>query len=446
MKQFENTPTVVIIGQPNVGKSTIFNKICRSRKAIVSNVAGVTRDRNYAKVIIEQKEIFIVDTGGLVQENELMQTKLNEQTKKAINEGDLIVFVVDAKFGLSTNCKEIAKYIHKIDKNFIFVANKSESQNAKNNTDEFYELGLGKALEISAAHNEGLAQLKELIINAFPKNNIAVENKISENISFALIGKPNTGKSTLVNQILGKEQVITSEIAGTTRDSIAIDIMIDKNNYTIIDTAGVRRKTKIKHEIEKFSVIRSLNTISQSDVIVYLVDPQDNITDQDIKLINFIIDEGKPLIIAINKIDSITNQEQKESISLVKEKLNFASFATITTISAKKGIGIKRLFKIINIAYNATNTEFNSAKLNSLLEQAITINPPPLVNGRRIKLQFAHPGGTKPPKIIIHGRQTEKIPESYKRYLLKYFYKKLKISSTPIHMFFKTSKNPFVKK
>lgn len=433
-------PSVAIVGAPNAGKSTLFNKIAKQRIAIVSEVAGVTRDRNYANITIDDTKFILVDTGGLTARKEQLQSQLNEQTKMAMSECDLIIFLVDALSGVTPETAELAGVIRKLNKPYLLVANKTENNTSKLHAAELHSLALGDPIKISAAHNQGIHELKEIIIERIPKYN----NPPSEEdapITLALIGKPNTGKSTLINTIVGTERMITSDIAGTTRDSIAIDTKIDGKDYTIIDTAGIRRKTKIKEQVERFSVIRSLNSASSADVVIYLVDPEDNITDQDLRLLNYILDEGKALIVAINKSDLLDNKQKRECLKITKEKLEFLEAPVITTISAYKGYGLKALWKQIAMVYDCANMQLQSNKLTELLNAAVEANPPPMIHGRRIKLQFAHPGGVKPLRIIIHGRQVDKVSGPYLRYLRNYFIRKLGIKGTPLQIYFKTTNN-----
>jgi GTP-binding protein len=439
---YNDKTIVAIVGRPNVGKSTLFNKIIKKRIAIVSDYAGVTRDRNYACINYNEKEFILVDTGGFIEENLTLQNELNNQTKTAINESDIIVFVVDAKSGLNPDDKVFAEYLRKVGKLVLLVANKAETEKNKLRSQEFHELGLGEPFVIAAEHNQNINNLKDEIISHINKPD-SISLNSSNRITFAIIGKPNTGKSTLTNKLIGDDQIITSDIAGTTRDSIALDLTYNGVDYTIVDTAGIRRKTKIKNEIEKFSVIRSLNAISNSHVVLYLIAANEDISDQDYKLINFIIDEGRALVIAINKCDLLNKKELKEVNDRIKEKLEFASFAPIINISGARGHGIKTLWRMVYSSYKSAMQKFSTKQLTEILKAATTKNPPPLISGRNSKMQLAHPGGTNPPTIIIHGKQTNKITSQYKRYLEKYFYKKLALTGTPLKIFFKTTENPY---
>ncbi|MEE3002922.1 MAG: ribosome biogenesis GTPase Der [Pseudomonadota bacterium] len=434
--------TVAIVGRPNVGKSTLFNKIVKKRVAIVSDYAGVTRDRNFATVCHNEKEFILVDTGGFIEDKNELQDKLNEQTKIAIDDADTVIFVLDAKSGINPDDFYFANYLRKCNKKVLLVANKSETKINKLKAEEFHELGMGEPMLISSEHNLNIVSLKDQIVGDF---NIAETTSLSDgkNVVFALIGKPNTGKSTLTNKLLGSKKVITSAQAGTTRDSIAHDLHHYGRDYTIIDTAGIRRKTKIKCEIEKFSVIRSLNTITNANVVVYLIAADEMISDQDMKLINFIIDEGKSLIIAINKCDLLSKQELKIFTDAIKEKLEFAYFAIIINISAKTGHGINLLWRSIYNAYNTSMTKFSTKKLTEILRLATSKNPPSVSSGRFSKMHLAHPGGNNPPTIIIHGKQTDKLTNQYKRYLVKFFYQKLNVKGNPIKLYFKNTKNPY---
>jgi GTPase len=444
-----NLPSVAIIGTPNAGKSSLFNKIAKQRIAIVSEVAGVTRDRNYANITLDDTTFILVDTGGLSTSKETMQYKLNEQTRLAIDECTLIVFLIDAVAGITPDVAELAKVIRKLNKPYLLVANKTENNNSKIHAAELHNLALGAPIKISAAHNQGINELKSMIVDNLIElmpDSKDISKKTNNNITLALIGKPNTGKSTLINTIVGTERMITSDVAGTTRDSIAIDTTVHGKNYTIIDTAGIRRKTKVKEKVERFSVIRSLGTVSNADIVIYLVDPNENITDQDLKLLSYILDEGKALIIAINKSDLLDNKEKRACLKLTKEKLEFLEAPVILTISAAKGYGLHSLWQQVSMVYECANMSLQSNKLNHLLTEAIDANPPPMINGRRIKMQFAHPGGVQPLRIIIHGRQVDKVSQQYKRYLRNYFIRKLAIKGTPLQLFFKVTNNPFNKK
>ncbi len=439
---YRNKTIVAIVGRPNVGKSTLFNKIIKKRVAIVSDYAGVTRDRNYACVTHQDNEFIIVDTGGFIEEANTIQDQLNIQTKNAIDESDIIIFMVDAKYGLTPDDEIFANYLRKVNKKIFIIANKSETMANRIKAQEFHELSLGDPLPISAAHNVNINNLKDEIVANISKNDGDIQQQ-EDRIVFALIGKPNTGKSTLTNKIIGSDQLITSNESGTTRDSIALDISYQSNDYTIIDTAGIRRKTKIKNEIEKFSVIRSLNTISNTNVVVYLLDANEKISDQDFRLINFIVDEGKALVVAINKSDLLSKQELKQATDYVKEKLEFVDFVPIINISALSGTGIKSMWRHIYNSYHSAMRKLSTNELTDILKAATIKNPPPLISGRNSKMQLAHPGGSNPPTIIIHGKQTDKISDQYKRYLTKFFQKRLGLVGTPLRIFFKNTTNPY---
>lgn len=432
--------TVAIVGRPNVGKSSLFNKLAKQRLAIVSDQAGITRDRNYTKVCYEDKSFILVDTGGLLDDKDKMQAELNTQTTLAIAEADLIIFLVDGASGATPDDVILANTIRKLNKDVLLVANKCEKIN--NNANEFYNLSLGEVLAISATQNFNINTLLNLICKKIIVNTAV---KDIDSTVFCLIGKPNTGKSTLINKLTRSERSIVADVAGTTRDAISIDIVQNNNKYKIIDTAGMRRKSKIKCNIEKFSVIRSLNAISMTDVVVYVIDISDDISDQDCKIINYIIDEGKPLVIAINKCDLLSKDDIKEKTMLISEKLYFANFAIFTTISAVDGSGIRSLWRAIDTAKQATNLEVKSNELIKVIQKATSINPPPIVGKSRIKLQYAHCSNNKPITIIIHGKQVNKLTAQYKRYLVKTFYKSLNIVGAPIKLYFKNDENPFIK-
>lgn len=450
-------PTVVLIGRKNVGKSTLFNCLTKSRNALVANKPGLTRDRQYGYCKIEKfnQKIIIIDTAGLdIKLNEI-EKKSYEQTLIAIEESHLILFIVDAREGLMSQEFEIANKIRKYQKKIIVIINKIDGISDFSQIHDFYSLGFQKIKKISASHNQGINSLimKYLIpwiYLEFGKEHIKNFNNqhvklIKEEIKIALIGRPNVGKSTLINSLLKKERMITCNIPGTTLDSISTPIKYNHKNYILIDTAGASRKNKKMNIIEKFSIVKTLHTIEKANIILLIIDASSKICNQDLSLSEFIINAGKGIVIVINKWDSLSELEKKEFKKRIKTKLKFLSFSRIHFISALYQQGIFELFKSVYEADKDSKRKINTSILTKTMHMAIKKHEPPILKGRRIKLKYAHLGSSKPPKIIIHGNQVTYLSLPYKRYLINFFYKSLKIKGTPIQIEFKDNKNPYIK-
>jgi GTPase len=431
--------SIAIVGRPNVGKSTLFNRFTHTRNAIVGDTPGLTRDRQYGIMIInDEQNIIIIDTGGIGEAKTNVEVLMEKQARQATKEADLILFLVDARSGLTTADEVFARELRKLNKIIILVINKAEDQNPEDITADFYALGLEKPIIISAEHNIGISYLKEIIISKLPEPETIIAPLIEQNsIKIAFIGRPNVGKSTLVNRILGEERVIVYDEPGTTRDSIFINFNRRGKDYVLIDTAGVRRRGRIKEKIEKFSVIKSLQAIAASNVVVFVIDATENITDQDLKLLGFTIDAGKALVIAVNKWDNLPSLQRDKIKNELDRRLTFINFAEILFISALHGTGVGDIFNAVNKAYSSATKVFKTTQLTKILEKAITNFQPPLAHGQEIKMRLAHAGGHNPPTIIIHGTRTEYLPESYRRYLEHFFCKALELSGTPIQIVFK---------
>ncbi len=443
-------PVVAIVGRPNVGKSTLFNRLTKSRDALVFDTPGVTRDRQYGEATLNKRKFILIDTGGLTDEKEGIDPHMVAQTRLAIEEADLILFMVDAQTGLSAQDEVTARYLRQQNTPLHVVLNKVDGSNPDIVSADFFQLGLGNPHPIAAAHGRGIQKLGQIISACFPENIVDVSepsrDKETLGIKVAIVGRPNVGKSTLVNRILGEERVVVFDQAGTTRDSIYITFERHEDKYTIIDTAGVRRRSRIDDVLEKFSVVKALQAISDSDVVVMLVDGQQELATQDLTLLSYIIDAGKALVIAVNKWDKLA-QEQREFIRKeIDRRLSFTQFAKKHFISALHGSGVGDLFRSINKAYACASQSLSTPKLTRMLEDAVEKYQPPLSHGRRIKLRYAHAGAKQPPTIIIHGTQAEMIPTAYKRYLMNYFIKALKIEGTPMRINFKSTVNPFADK
>jgi GTP-binding protein len=430
--------SIAIVGRPNVGKSTLFNRFTHTRSALVGNVPGLTRDRQYGIMQINDQNVIIIDTGGIGEANTPIEILMEKQAKQALEEADIILFLVDARSGCTSADETLAHKLRKLNKPIFTVANKVEDQDIEIVLADFYKLGLGEPLAISAEHNLGIGDLIATIATKLPqKEEINAPTIPQGAIKIAFVGRPNVGKSTLVNRILGEERVIVYDQPGTTRDSIFINFNRRGKDYVLIDTAGIRRRGRVKESIEKFSVIKALQSIEATNVVVFVIDATENITDQDLKLLGFVLDAGKALVLAVNKWDNLPPQQRDKIKSELDRRLTFIDFAKILFISALHGTGVGDLFGAINKAYTSATKELKTPQLTKILEKAIGNFQPPLARGHEIKLRYAHIGGHNPPTIIIHGARTEHIPESYRRYLEHFYREALDLSGTPIRIVFK---------
>jgi len=438
-------PVIVLVGRPNVGKSTLFNNLTRSRDALVADFAGLTRDRQYGTGKLGDRPYLVVDTGGLSGNEQGIDSEMAQQVRQAVDEGDAVLFIVDARDGLSAADANIATYLRQCGKPVTLVVNKIDGVDADMALGEFHELALGEPQPIAASHGRGVRSLINEVLEQFPEEEEA-ESEEEGGIRVAIIGRPNVGKSTLVNRILGEERVVVFDMPGTTRDSIYIPFERDGQQYTLIDTAGVRRRARIKESIEKFSIIKTLQAITDANVVVMVLDAREGISEQDAHLLGHVMEAGRALVIAINKWDGL-EQEQKEKIRRELEvKLPFLTFARIHTISALHGTGVGELYASVQKAYASAMRKLSTPELTSLLESLLMQHQPPLVNGRRIKLRYAHQGGKNPPLIVIHGNQVDSIPNSYRRYLENGFRQHLKLEGTPVRIEFKGGDNPYAGK
>lgn len=436
-------PVLAIVGRPNVGKSTLFNRLTKSRDALVVDMPGVTRDRQYGQGKLGPKPYIVIDTGGIGEGEEGIDSAMSEQSRLAMQEADVILFVVDGRGGETSADQQITQFLRQLEKPIFLVVNKTDGIDPDVAVSDFYRLGLGEPFPIAAAHGRGVSGLMEDVCHDFPEQAEVAEQEKEQGIKVAIIGKPNVGKSTLVNRMLGEERVIVYDHAGTTRDSIEIPLERHGKKYTIIDTAGIRRRGKINETVEKFSVVKALQAIENANVVLYVIDARENISDQDLSLLGFILDAGRSLVIAINKWDGLNHEQRTDIKEEVDRRLAFVSFAKLHYISALHGTGVGDLFDFIEEAYRSATQEHSTSALTKLLETAVEENPPPLSGGRRIKLRYANPGGRNPPIIVIHGNQTGRLPKAYQRYLMNYFRKALKLVGTPLRLVFKTSDNPY---
>lgn len=430
--------SIALVGRPNVGKSTLFNRLTRSRNALVCDIPGLTRDRQYGTAKINDQNVLVIDTGGIDKPRTPIELLMEQQTELALVEAQIILFLVDSRSGLLPADVTFAHKLRKLNKPVLLVVNKIDGQDIETAQADFYGLGLGKCFPISAEHNLGTDELLEAIIShlpAEPEIDPALDRKNSIKITF--VGRPNVGKSTLVNRILGEERVVVHNAPGTTRDSIFIDFNRHGQDYVLVDTAGVRRRSKIDEKIERFSIIKTLQAVEATNVVVFLVDATENITDQDLKLLSFVLEAGKALVIAVNKWDNLDPLQRDKIESELDRRLTFLDYVKIHFISALHGTGVGNLFNSINKAYISATQELKTAELNKVLEQAIRAHQPPMSHGREVKLRYAHAGHYSPPTIIIHGTRVDLLPESYRRYLEHFFRKSLDLSGTPIKIIFK---------
>jgi len=438
-------PVIALVGRPNVGKSTFFNYLTQSQDALVADFPGLTRDRQYGDSIYQKKPFIVVDTGGMGVDDLAIDTLMSKQSRLALNESDIIFFMVDAKAGLTPLDETIAETLRRLNKPIYLVVNKIDGLDQSLATSDFQKLGFETVYGISAAHRRGLKTLLDVVTLDF--NVEATENSAKNDaIQIAFVGRPNVGKSTLINRMLGEERVVTYDMPGTTRDSIYIPFTRDATDYTLIDTAGVRRRGRVDGKIEKFSIIKTLQSIKGAEVCLMLLDANEGITDQDLHLLGFILEAGKALVIIVNKWDGKTEEQKAQVKKGLERKLQFLQFAQIRFISALHGSGVGHLFADIKEAYACANQRFATPALTRILQELVEGHNPPLVNGRRIKLRYAHTGGHNPPIVIIHGNQIHALPDSYKRYLINGFIQKLKLIGTPLRVEFKGSDNPFKNK
>lgn len=438
-------PVIVLVGRPNVGKSTLFNYLTRSRDALVADYPGLTRDRQYGRGKVGSRPYIVVDTGGLGDDPAGVAAGMQTQAMRALDEADVILFLVDARAGVTAGDEELAAALRRRGKPLHLVVNKIDGLNRNLAAAEFHRLGLGEPHLIAAAHGTHVGGFIEQVLAELPaaaEPEPAVEAG-QGGIKVAVVGRPNVGKSTLVNRMLGEERVLVYDMPGTTRDSIFIPFERDGAEYTLIDTAGVRRRTKIHEAVEKFSVVKTLQAIDAANVVIMVVDAHEAVTDQDASLAGHVLESGRALVLAVNKWDGLQPAQKDNVRRQLDVKLGFLEFARVHYISALHGSGVGLLFDDIRKAYDAATRKLPTPLLNEILADAVAAHEPPLHQGRRIKLRYAHQGGQNPPLIVIHGNQTEKVPAAYRRYLINVFRRELDLQGTPVRIDFKTGKNPY---
>lgn len=437
-------PTLVLVGRPNVGKSTLFNRLTRTRDAIVADIPGLTRDRHYGHGRVGDKPYLVIDTGGFepIVKAGIIHA-MAKQTLQAIDEADKVLFIVDGRLGLAAQDKIIAEQLRKTGREILLVVNKTEGMVTAVTIAEFHELGLGEPCAISAMHGDHINDLVEYALSGFVAE---AEDEQTNYPKIAIVGRPNVGKSTLINTLLGEERVIAFDQPGTTRDSIYIDFERHGKNYTLIDTAGLRRRGKVNDTIEKFSVVKTLQTIEDANVVVLVLDAQSEISDQDAHIAGFILEAGRALVVVVNKWDNLDDYQREIIKQSFTRKLAFLSFAALHYISALKGQGLKKLLPAIDMAYAAAMANLPTPKLTRTLLAAVEKHPPPRGGMSRPKMRYAHQGGSNPPLIVIHGSMLEHIPEAYRRYLENSFREQFKLEGTPLRIDFKTGRNPYANK
>ena len=436
-------PVIALIGRPNVGKSTLFNQITKSRDALVADFAGLTRDRKYGDAVFQNKSFIVVDTGGIGESEAGIDSYMAEQSKTAINEADIIVFVVDARAGLLASDEQIARELRTLGKKVYLVANKVDGVHAEAAVVEFYQLGFGEPLHVAASHGRGVAQMLEDVLADVPEDEDPELHDQNTGLRLAVIGRPNVGKSTLVNRLLGEERVVVYDMPGTTRDSIYIPYERNEQKYTLIDTAGVRRKGKVDEMVEKFSIVKTLQAIKDAHVVIVVLDAREGVVEQDLHLIGYALEAGRAMVIAINKWDNMTEYDRKQCKLDVDRRFDFIPWAKVHLISALHGTGVGELYPSIHRAFDSSHLKVSPAKLTQILNDATEAHQPPMISGKRIKMRYAHMGGQNPPTIIVHGNKVDKTPADYRRYLENVFRRVYKLEGTPVRIDFKTSENPF---
>lgn len=468
-------PVVALVGRPNVGKSTLFNRLTHTRDALVADFPGLTRDRKYGRAEWEGHEYIVVDTGGIDGTEDGVETRMAGQSLVAIEEADIVLFLVDGRAGLMAADQGIAKHLRSRQKTTVVVANKTDGIDAESAVGDFYSLGLGEVFAIAASHGRGVNALMEEVMQPLvgesdadlepveypgmvpwteedeedyqiPEEEEEAFDPQSLPIKLAIVGRPNVGKSTLTNRILGEDRVVVYDMPGTTRDSIYIPMVRDEREYILIDTAGVRKRGKITETVEKFSVIKTLRAIEDANVVLLIIDAREGISDQDLSLLGFILNSGRSLVIAVNKWDGLTQETKDEVKETLDMRLGFIDFARVHFISALHGSGVGNLFESVNEAYRCSTKRISTAMLTKIMQMAVEEHQPPLVRGRRVKPKYAHAGGYNPPIVVIHGTQVKNLPDSYKRYLMNYFRRSLEIMGTPIRIQFNEGENPFAGK
>ena len=437
-------PVVAIVGRPNVGKSTLFNALTRTRDALVADIPGVTRDRQYGISRVGRSPCLLVDTGGLVSQAEGIDYLTARQVHHAIEESQLVLFVVSARDGLTAEDEEIAALLRRASRPVLLVANKVDGMDEDTALADFARLGMGDPFGVAASHRRGLDELMSAVDGMLPEpfEETAAEED-EDSLRLAVVGRPNVGKSTLVNRLLGEERVLAFDQHGTTRDTISTLLERDGQRYELIDTAGVRRRSKIADTVERFSTIKALQAIERAHVVVLMLDAREGLTDQDTTLLGHVLNEGRALVIALNKWDGLDPEHRKVVRSELERKLTFVDWAQRVTISALHGSGLQELLDAVQRAWRSARADLSTPELTRVLKAAFEAHQPPMKQGRTAKLRYAHTGGKLPPRVVIHGSRTDTIPDAYRRYLANRFIQHFKLKGTPLLVEFRNSENPY---
>lgn len=439
-------PVIALIGRPNVGKSTLFNRLTRSRDALVADYPGLTRDRKYGFGKLGPIPYLVIDTGGVAGGEEGIEEAMVEQTVRALQEADVAIIMVDGRSGLTAADQHVAELARKHARKTWLAVNKSEGLDAAIANSEFHGLGMGEPVAVSAAHGDRIGALMDEILETFGVDDTdedSTEDDEDRELRIAIIGRPNVGKSTLANRILGEERLVVFDQPGTTRDSVAVPFERNDRKYVLIDTAGIRRKARVHETIEKFSIVKALQAIERAEVVIAVLDAQEGVTEQDVSLLGLVMERGRALVVVTNKWDGLAADQRKKVRDDLDRRLPFLDFAERITISALHGTAVGDLLPAVERAFKAAMRDMSTSELTRELESAVMAHPPPLVRGRRIKLRYAHQGGRNPPVIVLHGNQLERLPEAYRRYLINRFRKAFKLKGTPVRLSVKKGKNPY---
>jgi len=440
-------PVIALIGRPNVGKSTLFNRLTRSRDALVADYPGLTRDRQYGFGKLGPIPYLVIDTGGVAGGEVGINQLMVDQTLLALEEADAAIIMVDGREGLSAADEHVADLARRNAKKAWLVVNKAEGLDSAIASGEFHGLGLGEPLAVSAAHGDRISALMEAVLAEFEAEESdepeSTEEDDDRELRIAVVGRPNVGKSTLINRLIGEDRLVVYDQPGTTRDSVSVPFERNDRKYELIDTAGIRRKAKVHEAIEKFSIIKALQAIERAQVVIAVLDAHEGVTEQDVSLLGLILERGRALVVVTNKWDGMSAGDRKHVRDELDRRLPFLDFAERITISALHGTAVGDLLPAVERAFRAATRDLSTTALTRELESAVTAHPPPLVRGRRIRLRYAHQGGRNPPVIVIHGNQTDKVPEAYRRYLINRFRKSFKLKGTPVRLALKTGENPF---
>jgi GTP-binding protein len=440
-------PVVALIGRPNVGKSTLFNRLTRSRDALVADYPGLTRDRKYGFGRLGPVPYLVIDTGGVAGGETGIDERMVEQTVRALEEADVALVIVDAREGLTAADEHVADLARRSGTKSFLIVNKAEGLDTAVAASEFHAIGLGEPLAISAAHGDRVNALMETVLEDFAaaedEEPIPSYDDDEHALRIAVVGRPNVGKSTLINRIIGEDRLVVYDQPGTTRDTISVPFVSNDRKYELIDTAGIRRKSKVHEAIEKFSIVKALQAIERAEVVIAVLDAHEGITEQDVSLMGLILERGRSLVVVTNKWDGLSSNERKHVRDELDRRLPFLDFAERITISALHGTAVGDLLPAVERAFRAAVADLSTQDLTRELEAAVAAHPPPMVRGRRIRLRYAHQGGRNPPVIVIHGNQTERVPEAYRRYLINRFRKAFKLKGTPVRLNFKSSENPY---